>query len=133
MKTLLASTAALTLLAAAATAQDMGMSFDGDGDGLSSMTEFDEGLGTAGLYTSMDANEDGLLTEDEYGDNADDFATYDADASGDLSEEEFNAGLFGSYDADGSGDLDENEVATADADFAEGGRFFMDDMDGTDS
>ncbi|PRY94548.1 hypothetical protein BCF33_0139 [Hasllibacter halocynthiae] len=138
MKTLFATAASIAALAAgvafAQTDMETGMmDFDTDADGIATMDEFDEGLGTSGLYTSLDANQDGVLTEDEYGDYSDDFAGYDADASGDLTEDEFNRGIFGAYDLDASGDLDDTELQTADADFAEGGRYYVDSDDVIDT
>jgi hypothetical protein len=87
------------LCAAPALAQ---IDWDTDGDGMWSETEFTESFEEFG---NLDASGDSVLTEDEfegYGGDGD-LAGMDIDASGDLSEEEFESGVFSDYDADGSG------------------------------
>jgi hypothetical protein len=82
--------------------------WDTDGDGTLSETEFAESFEA---FDNLDISGDSVLTEDEfegYGGDGD-LAGMDIDASGDLSEEEFEGGVFSDYDADGSGLLEANE------------------------
>lgn len=48
------------------------------------------------------------------------YATYDADQSGSLTQEEFQAGLYADLDADQSGMIEEQEFAAGDPLFGEG-------------
>lgn len=133
--------------------------FDADASGGVDQDEF-----TSGLYRSSDENGDQALTEDEFNAGTSTFygeeyegAAYselDADASGDVSEEEFTTGFdasstYSEFDADASGDVNEEEFTqgiynTADADdagaltedeFNNASGLFGDDqmMEGTDT
>ena len=89
---------------------------DADGDATVTQEEFDTCWQAQGSFGTWDADAGGDLNEEEFTAGAadgdwGDFATWDADASGGLSEDEFNTGAFGTFDADASGDLNAEEVA----------------------
>ena len=125
------SALAFSFSAGAALAQDSMMGeYDSDVSGAVSQDEFNTGFGGAGMFGSMDADTSGALSAEEYGMDTSgaDYTAYDTDASGDISEDEFNTGVFSGYDADASGDLSEDEFMQVDTDMGEGGRFMMEDM-----
>ena len=67
-------------------------------------------------FTELDANEDALLDQDEFGAGLEESGIYeewDADASGDLNQEEFQAGAFDAWDTDDDEALSEDEFAGA--------------------
>ena len=81
----------------------------------------------SGLFTMLDADGDGMITQAEFiaamGDQ--DFATWDTDVSGDLSEDEFStgmttAGTFTDWDSDASGTVSETEFDTGSASMSGG-------------
>lgn len=53
------------------------------------------------------------------------FGSFDADEDGMLSEEEFAEGMFRGYDADMSGVIEASELDAIDADFSTDGRYSM--------
>ncbi|CAN5732367.1 hypothetical protein BH24DEI2_BH24DEI2_07480 [soil metagenome] len=89
---------------------------DTNADGVLTADELDNSI-----YTRYDANQDGIIDQAEYDTNpglfGGAFADFDADASGDLNEEEYrgaydNAGLLNQLDTDGSGDVSQEEYDT---------------------
>jgi len=66
----------------------------------------------AQLFSDWDWNEDGLLTEDEFIDGAEDeglFGDWDDDADGMLDDAEFKAGIYSRWDRNNDGRLSVNE------------------------
>ena len=82
--TLAAATFSLSLVSAAAAADFE--SWDENRDGQIEATEFNNDLRDRGVFTNWDADEDGVLSEDE-----------------------FNEGVYGYYDEDDDGLFSENE------------------------
>ena len=73
---------------APALAQDNGvLDWDADTDGSVTSEEFNEGFGNIGAYNAWDNDGDGSLTEDEF--NAGIYSSYDADENGVIEEPEF--------------------------------------------
>jgi hypothetical protein len=96
-KALGATAIVLTLTAGSASAQMMTEGWDTNGDGIG-QDEFNTGYGESGVYDR-----------------------WDADASGDISEDEFSQGIFNSYDENEDGTWDENETGMFEDDAGEQG------------
>lgn len=64
-----------------------------------------------GMMGDFDMDGDAMLNDAEFGEAEGNrrFMSYDADGSGDVSEEEFRAGEFSRYDASGDGMIDGDE------------------------
>lgn len=63
-------------------------------------------------FEQFDADASGEIDENEFGasfSQTDNFGTFDADASGDIDEDEFNAGAFGVFDTNDDEEIDEEE------------------------
>ncbi|HET7315573.1 hypothetical protein [Salinisphaera sp.] len=72
----------------------------------------DSGNSINKTYTSMDANQDGKVDQSEftnYYDNSGLFDTWDADGDGYIDNDEFGDGLYGYYDDNGDGYIDDAE------------------------
>lgn len=92
---------------------------DADDDEMINQEEWDQGF--ASMYSNyvedgdfgvFDADEDGELSNDEWNlgfTETEWFNTYDADASADVTEPEWDTGLFGDWDMDADGSIDEDE------------------------
>ena len=118
MTTLLAA-AASALVAGVALAQDAdGMAgtsaagFDADGDARISRDEFQTGFHQE---WRRNAGDDGPMDRETFessilGD-AEDFAAFDSNDDGLLTEEEYAEGVFAEYDGDGDGLLDRDDIA----------------------
>lgn len=75
-------------------------------------------------FDKWDENNSGLIEIGEWDtgfENDELFSGWDTDGDKSLTKEEFNRGIFNSYDADNSGDLSENEYKTFQDDAGEGG------------
>ena len=70
------------------------------------------------MMTDFDTDADSMLNETEFGEAEGNrrFMDYDADQSGDVSEEEFRAGEMRRYDANRDMSIDEDEYARFDED-----------------
>ncbi|CTQ32026.1 hypothetical protein [Jannaschia rubra] len=117
MRKTLALTTAILMTAGPVLAQDdmkMMTDYDADGDGMLSMQEYRDGDMSAG-FTGYDADGDGMVTTDEFDAGREGMEemvgsdTYDIDASGDISEDEFYEADFDRFDADDNDLLDEDE------------------------
>lgn len=74
--------------------------------------------GTAMAQTDWDANADGQIDQDEFSAGLESdgpFDDWDTDRDESLSREEFDAGMMSSFDTDGDGILNEPEGVTLDA------------------
>ncbi|MEM7489042.1 MAG: hypothetical protein AAF390_07950 [Pseudomonadota bacterium] len=81
-------------------------------------------IATTPVFAEMedyDGDGDAMLNDAEFGEaeGGRRFSDYDADGSGDVSEEEFQAGEFRRYDRDGSGGVDSEEYARYEEDGGE--------------
>lgn len=77
-------------------------------------------------WDAWDANDDGILDNDEFNTGFGEAGVYDSwdgDGDGALSEDEFNAGVFGGYDKDDSGAIEEPEFGDVGDDMGDGGFF----------
>lgn len=128
MKTLLAAVSAAALFAGGALAQDdagVGMSasgFDADSDARVSRDEFQHGFFSE---WRRNAGDSGPMDEETFessmlGDS-EDFDAFDANDDGMLTEEEYAAGVFDEYDADNDELWDEDEIADYDETWGEDG------------
>lgn len=63
--------------------------WDKDNSGVITFGEWDTGFDDENLLSSWDSDNDGMLSDKEYGEGL--YESYDADNSGDWSEEEYNA------------------------------------------
>lgn len=110
---LAAATLALSLASGPIVAQEAFGDWDANTDSGVDVTEFETGLGEAGLFSRWDTDADGSLSQDELdtalGDRDLDFSAWDGDGDGVLRESELLSGLFSAHDADASGNLDEEE------------------------
>lgn len=134
-KTLLASTFALSLLAAPAIAAGEFSDWDANGDAGIDNEEFAAGFGEdVGVFDEWDTDDDGALSQEEfdagYGQldtaeaNFDGEVGYDAwDANDDdlLSDDEFYDGVYASYDDDGDNIIEEPEFGDIGDDIGDGG------------
>ena len=107
---------ALSLACSPALAQERFGSWDANSDQAVDATEFESGVGEAGLFSTWDSDSDGSLNEDELsaalGDRDISYAAWDADGDRLVREGEFLTGILSTYDADQNGSLDEEEFAT---------------------
>ncbi|MFN7023487.1 MAG: hypothetical protein ACK4QP_03000 [Pseudorhizobium sp.] len=107
---LAASTFALSLMAAPVMAAEYG-DWDTDGTAGINETEFRTGFETNTAFDTWDANDDGSLTEEEFGAGIGDnetaynerfgegwFGEWDADSNDAISEDEYYDGLYAGYD-----------------------------------
>ena len=87
--------------------------WDSDSSGTVSEQEFDAGV-TASYDADMsgDMSEEEQMAVDESAWAAQDYSDWDADASGDLSSDEIGQGMFKAYDSDGDGNWTEEDYQT---------------------
>lgn len=106
---------AIALTAMPALAQEARDGHDADGLEAWSEEQFAGRLGQTGLFETFDADADGRISAEEYAEGlgdeigADAWEEADADRDGVLDGEEFASGLFGQYDTDDDGFLEEVE------------------------
>lgn len=92
LKTTLKSTAATSFVlalmtAAPAVAQENYTDWDSDGSEALEMEEFNTGFGDSGIFDDWDLDDDGALSEDEFGEGV--YNGYDVNDDGVLDEPEF--------------------------------------------
>lgn len=108
----------LFLAAGPAVAQCGFSDLDGNGNDLIENEEYNQGLFDSDYYSSWDSNEDGVLTEDEWGagtETWDDysgdvgFSDWDSNYDNELTEDEFNKGFWNTLDDDDNNTIDQDE------------------------
>ena len=74
--------------------------------------------------STWDGDADGAVSQDEFNSAWADggvFGDWDGDGDGDITEDEFNAGVFSGYDEDDSGAIEEPEFGDVGDDVGDGG------------
>jgi Ca2+-binding EF-hand superfamily protein len=116
MKMLMMSSAVALLLSGAAYAADV--KWDTNADGQIDREEFNAAMqAETSTFKALDADQSGTLSQDEFnaGVNPDAskplaFGDWDADQNSELSQDEFDEGAWSSFDADASGSLSMDEA-----------------------